>query len=71
MTGAFRKSAARGAAAAGSAIRWGWHVGPAVFGMAAVSVGVGGIVQTFAGAGGVFVGLVTGGVFAIAIDLKG
>lgn len=67
----FRKSAVKGVVAAGSAIRWGWHVGPAVFGMAGVSVGVGGIVQTFAGGGGVFVGLVVGGVFAIAIDLKG
>jgi hypothetical protein len=71
VTGAFRKSAGRAAAAAGGAVRWGWHVGPAVFGMAAVSVGVGGIVQVFAGAGGVFVGLVVGGLFAIAIDLKG
>ena len=68
---AFRKSAVKGVVAAGSGIRWAWHVGPAVFGMAGVSVGVGGIVQTFAGAGGLFVGLVVGGVFAIAIDLKG
>lgn len=68
---AFRKSAVSGVVAAGKAIRWGWHIGPAVAGMGAVSTGVGGIVQTFAGGGGVFVGLVVGGVFAIAIDLKG
>lgn len=67
----FRRSAARGAAAAGSVVRWGWHIGPAVFGMAGVSVGTGGIVQVFAGRGGLFVGLVVGGLFAIAIDLKG
>jgi hypothetical protein len=71
VSSAFRKSATSGVVAVGSAIRWGWHVGPAVAGMAAVSAGVGGIVQTFAGAGGIWVGLVTGGVFAIAIDLKG
>lgn len=68
---AFRKSAVSGVVAAGKAIRWGWHIGPAVSGMAAVSAGVGGVVQTFAGAGGVWVGLVAAGVFAIAIDLKG
>jgi hypothetical protein len=39
--------------------------------MAAVSSGVGGVVQTFAGAGGLWAGLVVAGVFAIAIDLKG
>ena len=68
---AFRKSAADAADAAGKAIRWGWHIGPAVSGMAAVSVGVGGMVQSFAGRGGLFVGLAVAGVFAIAIDLKG
>jgi hypothetical protein len=68
---AFRKSAASGAAAVGKAIRWGWHIGPAVAGMAGVSVGTGGIVQVFAGAGGVWAALVMGGLFAIAIDLKG
>lgn len=67
----FRKSATATAGAVGSAIRWGWHIGPAVAGMAAVSVGVGGIVQSFAGQAGLFVGLVVAGVFAIAIDLKG
>lgn len=61
----------RFATVAGLAVRLGWKVGPAVCGMAAVSAGVGGIVQTFAGAGGVFVGLVVGGLFAIAIDMKG
>jgi hypothetical protein len=65
------RSFGAGAAVAGMAIRWGWHVGPAVAGMAAVSAGVGGIVQTFAHAGGVFVGLVVGGAFCLAIDLKG
>lgn len=68
---AFRKSASATAAAVGSVVRWGWHVGPAVVGMAAVSVGVGGIVQVFAGKGGLPVGLVVAGLFAIAIDLKG
>lgn len=68
---AFRKSAVSGAVAAGKAIRWGWHIGPAVCGMGAVSAGIGGLVQTFAGAGGVWCGLVVAGVFAIAIDLKG
>lgn len=67
----FRKSAVTGVVAVGSAIRWGWHVGPAVVGMAAVSVGVGGIVQSFAHTGGLYVGLVVAGVFAVAIDLKG
>ena len=67
----FRKSAVSGVVAVGSAIRWGWHVGPAVAGMAAVSAGTGGIVQSFAGQGGLYVGLVVAGVFAIAIDLKG
>lgn len=68
---AFGKSLGAVAAAGGSVIRWGWHIGPAILGMAAVSVGTGGIVQSFAHAGGVFVGLVVGGAFAIAIDLKG
>lgn len=68
---AFRKSAAGAAVAAGQAIRWGWHVGPAVAGMGAVSAGIGGLVQVFAGAGGLWAGLVMAGVFAIAIDLKG
>lgn len=68
---AFRKSAVSGVVAAGRVIRWGWHIGPAVAGMAAVSAGVGGIVQVFAGKGGLPVGLVVAGLFAIAIDLKG
>ena len=68
---AFRKSAVSGVVAAGNAIRWTWKIGPAVAGMAAVSVGVGGIVQSFAHAGGLYVGLVVAGAFAIAIDLKG
>ena len=68
---AFGKSFGAAAVTAGQGIRWAWHVGPAVAGMAAVSAGVGGIVQTFAGGGGVFVGLVVAGLFAIAIDLKG
>jgi hypothetical protein len=68
---AFRKSAVSGWVATGHAIRWAWHVGPAVAGMGAVSAGAGGIVQSFAHAGGVFVGLVVAGLFAIAIDLKG
>lgn len=67
----FGKSAASAAGAAGKAVRWGWHVGPAVAGMGAVSAAAGGIVQTFAGAGGVWCGLFIAGVFAIAIDLKG
>lgn len=71
MSSAFRKSAASGVVAVGSAIRWGWNIGPAVAGMAAVSAGIGGVVQTFAGAGGIWVGVLVGGVFAIAIDLKG
>ena len=68
---AFKESAKTGADAVGSAIRWGWAVGPAVVGMAAVSVGVGGIVQSFAHTAGLYVGLVVAGAFAIAIDLKG
>jgi hypothetical protein len=68
---AFRKSAASAAGAAGKAVRWGWHVGPAVAGMCAVPAGIGGLVQTFAGAGGLWAGLLVAGVFAIAIDLKG
>jgi hypothetical protein len=36
-----------------------------------VSAGIGGVVQTFAGAGGLWAGLLVAGVFAIAIDLKG
>lgn len=68
---AFGKSAAAAAAGVGKAVRWGWNIGPAVAGMAAVSVGAGGIVQAFAGTGGVWVGLVVAGVFGIAIDLKG
>jgi hypothetical protein len=68
---AFRKSAGTGAAAVGQAVLWGWKIGPALAGMAAVSVGVGGIVQVFAGKGGLPVGLVVAGLFAIAIDLKG
>lgn len=71
MSSAFRKSGAAAFVATGSAIRWAWHVGPAVAGMAAVSVAAGGLVQTFAHAGGVYVGLAVAGVFAIAIDLKG
>ena len=68
---AFGKSAGSAAAAAGKAVRWGWHVGPAVAGMGAVSAGVGGLVQVFAGAGGLWAGVLMAGVFAIAIDLKG
>ena len=70
---AFRKSVASGAAAAGQAIRYGWKIGPAVCGMAAVSVGTGGIIQVSTGVPliGLFCGLVVGGCFAIAIDLKG
>lgn len=68
---AFRRSAVKGVVAAGCGIRWAWHVGPAVAGMGAVSAGVGGLVQVFAGRGGLFTGLVVGGLFAIAIDLKG
>jgi hypothetical protein len=68
---AFRKSGAAAFVATGSAIRWAWHVGPAVVGMCAVSAGTGGIVQSFAHAGGVYVGLAVAGLFAIAIDLKG
>lgn len=68
---AFRGSAAAAAGAAGKAILWGWKIGPAVAGMAAVSAGIGGVVQTFAGGGGVWAGLIVAGVFGIAIDLKG
>ena len=68
---AFRRSAGTGAVAVGKAVLWGWKIGPAVAGMAAVSVGVGGIVQVFAGKGGVWCGLFVAGCFAIAIDLKG
>jgi len=39
--------------------------------MGAVSAGVGGLVQVFAGAGGLWAGVLMAGVFAIAIDLKG
>jgi len=59
------------AAAAGKAVLWGWKIGPAVAGMAAVSAGIGGIVQTFAGAGGLWAGILVAGVFGIVIDLKG
>jgi hypothetical protein len=68
---AFRKSFGGAADAAGKAVLWGWRIGPAVAGMGAVSAGIGGIVQTFAGGGGVWAGLVVAGVFGIAIDLKG
>lgn len=68
---AFRKSAVALAGSAGKAVKWGWHIGPAAFGMAAVSVGAGGVVQAFAGRGGVYCGLIVAGVFGIAIDLKG
>jgi hypothetical protein len=68
---AFRKSFASAADTAGQAVLWGWKIGPALAGMAAVSVGIGGIVQVFAGKGGLFTGLLVGGLFAIAIDLKG
>ena len=68
---AFRRSAGTGAVAVGKAVLWGWKIGPAVAGMAAVSVGIGGMVQTFAGKGGVFTGFLVGGLFAIAIDLRG
>jgi len=68
---AFRKSFGGAVVATGGAIRWAWHVGPAVAGMAAVSVAAGGIVQSFAHAGGVYVGLAVAGLFLIAIDLKG
>jgi hypothetical protein len=68
---AFRRSAGTGAVAVGKAVLWGWKIGPALAGMTAVSVGVGGIVQVFAGKGGLAVGLVVAGLFAIAIDLKG
>jgi hypothetical protein len=71
VSGAFRKSAGNLAGAAGKAVRWGWKVGPAVAGMGAVSAGIGGTVQTFAGAGGVWAGLIVAGLFGIAIDLKG
>jgi hypothetical protein len=68
---AFGKSAGSAAVAVGKSIRWAWHIGPAIAGMAAVSAGAGGIVQSFAHAGGVYVALAVGGLFAIAIDLKG
>lgn len=68
---AFRKSLGGAYVATGSAIRWAWHVGPAVVGAAAVSAGAGGIVQSFAHAGGAFVGLALAGLFLIALDLNG
>lgn len=68
---AFGKSATAAVVTAGKAIRWGWHIGPAVTGMGAVSAAIGGLVQTFAGTGGLWAGLFVAGVFAIAIDLKG
>lgn len=71
LLSAFKKSAVSGVVAAGKVIRWGWHVGPAVTGMGAVSAAIGGLVQTFAGTGGLWAGLFAAGVFAIAIDLRG
>ena len=68
---AFRKPAGNAVVAVGKAIRWCWHIGPAVSGMASVSVGVGGIVQVFAGQGGLWAGLFVAGCFALAIDLRG
>ena len=43
---------------------------PAVAGMAAISAGIGGIVQTFAGSGGLWCGLVVAGVFCLRVDAR-
>jgi hypothetical protein len=43
---------------------------PAVAGMVALSAGIGGIVQTFAGTGGFYCGLVVAGIFCLRIDSR-
>jgi hypothetical protein len=43
---------------------------PAVAGMAALSAGIGGIVQTFAGTGGLWCALVVAGAFCLRIDAR-
>ena len=43
---------------------------PAVAGMAALSAGIGGIVQTFAGSGGLWCALVIAGIFCLRIDAR-
>ena len=59
------------AAAAGTAVRWAWGVGPGILGAAGISIAAGGLVQTFAHQGGVWVAVAVASLFALAIDLRG
>jgi hypothetical protein len=59
------------ASGAGRAWKWAWSVGPGLAGAAGLSSAAGGLVQTFAGAGGVWAGVGLASVFMLIIDLKG